>query len=782
MQIRKPRFYSSFPTRLTVTIISVVGAVLIIGAYSNYRSAVSYVYEQSLGQMQSSLSNTVLRIDNVLQSVENAVNNLSWTVQAELDDPELMYEITRHVIESNDFVMGSAIAFEPSYYKKLGQFYSPYSYRSEDQVLSKQLGNDNYDYHYMDWYQIPKLLQKSYWSEPYYDDGGGNVIMTTYSKPIYDEDGNFVAIFTADVSLESFADQINEYKPYPSSYNMLVGRGGAYLMHMDKESILNETIFSEALATDSDRAVELGHRIISGEPGLEFIEYDGMERCIIYAPVVSTGWSIIVSCSQDDIIAGVDLMRKITTIVGVIALVLMAVLCFVSIRTMTKPLVAFAQSAKDIAHGNFNAKLPAIESEDEMKVLHDSFEYMQESLTNYVEELKATTATKAGIESELHIARVIQMSMVPKVFPPFPDRNDIDVYAHLIPAKEVGGDLYDFFIENDKLYFIVGDVSGKGVPASLVMAVTSRLFHSIAAKFDDPTVIVHALNNSLSEGNDANMFCTAFIGILDLKTGHMKYCNAGHNPPVIKRNGVSEYLSVIPNLPLGVWYGFDYKGQECHLDKGSMILAYSDGITEAVSVDNRLYSDSRLLDYLRNDSSQDARALADSVLEDVNRHAEGADQSDDITLMCINYMDKSDNETSMKITLRNEIEEIGRMTSFVEEVCERKNAGPKDSFNIRLALEEAVTNVIMYAFPQGETHEFDLTVKEEGDRLTFIITDSGKEFDPTAAAEPDITLSAEERPIGGLGIFLIRRIMDSVEYRREDGRNVLTMVKTLNKE
>ena len=263
---------------------------------------------------------------------------------------------------------------------------------------------------------------------------------------------------------------------------------------------------------------------------------------------------------------------------------------------------------------------------------------MQKSLVEYIDELKETTASKERIESELHIARKIQMGMVPKIFPPFPEREDVDLYAKLIPAKEVGGDLYDFFIEDDKLYFIIGDVSGKGVPASLVMAVTCRLFRTIAAHFHTPAGIMKALNDTLAENNDSNMFCTAFLGVLDLKTGNMQYCNAGHNAPVmLVSSGEVKFMEVKPNLPLGLFGDFPYEGQECDIIKGTSLFLYTDGVTEAENTVKALYSDERLLDLLNKQQKNLPQTIVDAVLDDVNKHADGAEQSDDITIMCVHY-------------------------------------------------------------------------------------------------------------------------------------------------
>lgn len=774
---------SSFSLRLSLMILVVSGTIFSIAFLMNYRSAYNFVKEESIERAQSTLDNTTLRIDNVLQSVEVAVRSMSRMVYDEIENPEYMYTITRHIIESNDFVSGSAIAFEPYFYEEKGSLYSPYSYRDGDQIRSKQLGTTTYDYHYMDWYQIPRLLGKPYWSEPYYDDGGGEMIMTTYSLPLYDERGRMFAIFTADLSLEWFTEQVNATKPYPNSFNMMIGRGGTFLVHERRDAILNETMFASERTTGDDQMLAVTHRMVDGERGMAEYKRDGEHFFLFYAPIEATGWSVVVACLHEEIFAGLNNLQKVFRWVSIAGLLLMVVFCLLTISRITRPLTKFAKSAMDIAQGNFSAELPTIKSNDEMKMLHDSFHHMQKSLRDYIDELQTTTANNERIESELRIARSIQLGMVPKLFPPFPEREDIDIYATLIPAKEVGGDLYDFFIENDKLYFIIGDVSGKGVPASLVMAVTCRLFRTVAAHVHRAENIMMALNEALSESNESNMFCTAFVGILDLKSGEMEYCNAGHNPPIIiNMQGEVVPMKMASNLALGVWSGFEFVGESCKLEQGSMLFMYTDGVTEAESVDKQLYSEEALIECLQKNLSQSPRIIIEHVMNDLKHHAEGAEQSDDITILCCNYSLQPTEDPSQHIVLRNEISEIGRMAEFLEKLCEENNLSPEIQFNLHLALEEAVSNVIMYAFPEGEQHEFLLTVRKIDNRLIFKIIDSGKEFDPTRQPDADVTLSLEERPIGGLGIFLIRRIMQAVEYRRVGDKNILTMVKVLDEE
>ena len=628
----------SFSLRLSLYILFVTSTIFLLAFWIYFGQARRSVSEEAVERAQVKLENTILQIDKVLEAVEIAVKNMSWLVADKLDYPDYMYALTQQILRSNPYVVGSAIAFEPGYYPEKGVLFSPYSYRSEKGIRSKQLGTEDYEYHYMDWYLIPKLLGTPYWSEPYFDEGGADMVMTTYSLPLYDSSGKMYAVFTADISLEWFADKVKEIKPYPNSRNYMIGRGGTFLVNDRKEAILNESFFARPLENGEEELMRTGHQMINGKKGMTSFNREGVSFNIFYAPVQATGWSVSVVCLHDDVFAGVDSLRNRVLTILMFGLLFLTGFCYFTVRRLTNPLARFAGSANEIAKGNFHAELPVIKSKDEMKTLHDSFGTMQQSLVDYIDELKKTTASKERIESELRIARSIQMSMVPKIFPPFPEREDVDLYAKLIPAKEVGGDLYDFFIEDNKLYFIVGDVSGKGVPASLVMAVTCRLFRTIAEHLHTPAEIVKALNDTLAENNESNMFCTAFLGVLDLKTGNMQYCNAGHNAPVmLASSGEVKFMEVKPNLPLGLFGDFPYEGQECDITKETSLFLYTDGVTEAENTTKVLYSDERLLDLLDKQRKNMPQMIVDMVLDDVNKHVNGAEQSDDITIMCVHY-------------------------------------------------------------------------------------------------------------------------------------------------
>ncbi len=794
----------SFARRQSIYICGIVAVLFFVAAFLAIRQSVNHSSAEAEKNATAQLDIITLRIENIMASASDAVNNVAFEAIEELamENPDTgrLFHITSQLVERNEAIVGSILAL-PEYALNGEKFFAAYSFRDPEtgEVTTSQVGNVDYDYFAMDWYLVPKLLDKPYWSDPYFDEGAGNISMCTYSLPLKDKDGKFIGVFTADLPIEWLSEVVNEIKPYKSSYNLMVGKDASYIVHTDPDRILRETIFTATHNMEDTTVFHIGREMVAGHRGSQLLENDDTTSVVFYTPVPSSGWSVAMVCPLRDIYRETQRMGYTLALTLFIVLVLLFVIINYVIGKMTEPLHQFSESARKIAEGDFNAPLPEIESEDEMHMLKESFHHMQVSLTDYIEQLKETTSVKERIESELNIAREIQMSMIPKIFPPYPDRNDIDIYASMRPAKEVGGDLYDFFLDEGKLYFAVGDVSGKGVPASLFMAVTRSIFRSIAASMGDPGKIISAMNEAMCDGNDANMFVTLFIGVVDLDTLKMTYSNAGHNPPVIMgRDGSVSFIPVdsCSGLPIGLFGGQDYADASLQLSSEDKLILYTDGLTEAENKKAELYGDDRLLKTLAKPglAQLGVRDLLENVLADVEGHVAGAPQSDDLTMMVMLFkgdalavedvknVSDSSSTNYRKIELHNEITQLAPMASWIEEVCGEFGASMALTMSINLALEEAVTNVIMYAYPDnGVSATFFVDFDLDGDVATWRIVDTGKPFDPTAKQDADLTLDVMDRPIGGLGIFMVKEIMDEVSYSRENGQNILIMKINLKK-
>ena len=405
------------------------------------------------------------------------------------------------------------------------------------------------------------------------------------------------------------------------------------------------------------------------------------------------------------------------------------------------------------------------------------------------------SSQKERYQSELNIARSIQMAMLPTRFPPFPDYQNLNAYGEVIPAKQVGGDLFDFYIRDNKLLFCIGDVSGKGVPASLVMAVTRSLFRSFTSYIESPAQVMEQMNNVLSgEDNTENMFVTLFVGTLDLASGKLSYCNAGHDAPMIidSQNAKVIGLPVMPNIPLGVLATFSYTEQTADLNVGDTIFLYTDGLTEAENNAKELFGEERMLQVL-NKVSQKSNINSQDVITDmqaaVSMFVGSAQRSDDLTMFVIRFLAKSQRETDASeldsqkskveshhsLVMRNDIQQIPTLAEWLDTI----GLPQAILMPMNLALEEAVSNVMLYAYPETNSGRVLVEAEKSAKQVVFTISDTGIPFDPTQKEDPDVSLSLEERTIGGLGIFLVRQIMDDIRYERKDNKNILTLTKKL---
>ena len=743
------------------------------------------VRQEAISRATQILDKTSLRVEGILNRVEVASNMTEWLVQRHPDRADSMFVYSRGMLLNNPDFYNCSIAFEPYYFKDYGRYFSAYSKYLGDTIRTVQGGSDNYQYFFMDWYLMAKLLDKPCWTEPYVDlDVATNTseMVTSYCQAIKDLQGNMIGVINTSLSLNWLSQTISAVKPYPNSFSIMIGRGGTYFVHPDSTKITRETIFTQTLENPDTAITALGYAMQRGEEGMRHAQINGEECYVFYKPLGHTGCSMAIVCPESDIFGGFDRLRRTVMAIVLVGLLLMLYFFMRIITRELSPLRRLADEAETIASGQFDTQLPDFERTDEIGQLSHSFGNMQQSLVKYIDELKNTTAQKASIESEIQVASGIQMGMLPKKFPTYPDRDDVQLYASLTPAKEVGGDLFDFYFRDEKLFFCIGDVSGKGVPASLFMAVTRAVFRTVSARESMPDHIMASLNKTMVDMNETNMFVTLFIGVLDLPTGRLHYCNAGHDAPLLVGAGVG-MLPCDSNIPVGVMDSWKYTLQEAQIFTGTTIFLFTDGLTEAEDATHAQFRMERVNDVAAHalaNHQQEPRQLIGVMADAVHQFVGDAEQSDDLTLMAIQYIKKQrDVKMRKSIVLPNDIQEVPRLNAFVDAVCETVGFDSALTMKLNLAIEEAVVNVMNYAYPPGVKGDVTIEALSNDVRLKFVIIDSGAPFDPTVHADVDTTLSAQDRPIGGLGIHLVRNIMDSINYERIDNLNVLTLRKKI---
>jgi phosphoserine phosphatase RsbU/P len=388
---------------------------------------------------------------------------------------------------------------------------------------------------------------------------------------------------------------------------------------------------------------------------------------------------------------------------------------------------------------------------------------------------------KERLEEGLKLAHDIQMSMLPKIFPPFPERRELDIFAAITPAKKVGGDFYDFFfLDESHLCFAIGDVSGKGVPAALFMAVVKTVFKAIASRVHNPTEILSTVNQEICRDNDFLMFTSLFCGILDTRTGEIKYSNGGHNPPYYIAPGGVQQVPKTGGTVLGLVEKSIYRGGRLVLGSGEAIVLYTDGVTEAMDPKGQFFSEQRLESILIQSKFASAREQIEHVTNQVTLFAAGAEQADDITALAIRYLGPAGSKNEeLQFPLKNRLQEIARLSEGLSEFAAGHELTPSVLHDLNLALEEAVTNIISYGYSDNREHEILVSIRIETGEVIAELKDDARPFNPLTAPEADITKPLDQRTAGGLGIHLMRKLMDKIEYQRLEDGNLLTMKKKI---
>ncbi len=635
----------SFAFKMSLTILSAVSFIFIISFLINYINTRQIIFSYVEQNARQTAYLNISKIEDVLNRVEKIPLNLARLVEySELSNDNLN-SILQSIVYYNEEIYGSTIAFENKYNRNDETNFAPYFYMQNGTLNYADLSDKSYDYHNQDWYKTPKERDSAMWVEPYFDEGAGNVLMTTYSVPFYlnvQGEKIFRGIVTADISLNWLDEIVNSISILKSGFAFLISNEGIIICHPNHNNVMKSFHKFILNNPEFENKKQILIDMLKGKEGVE--EYESIHlnkpAYLFYTQLPSNNWTLALVFPKDELYSNLDKLNNYLIVGIFVGLMFIAIVVIILSQKMTKPLHTLSKITTEIAKGNFNTILPTTSSNDEVGKLTKSMGFMLKELNQYIKDLKSTTAEKEKYESELRIAHNIQMGMIPKIFPPFPEIKEIDLFAKLKPAREVGGDLYDFFfLDDENLCLAIGDVSGKGVPASLLMAVTRTLLHSHAKVGLKSSEIVNLINKSLNENKESRLFVTYFLLIFNIRTGFLNFTNAGHNPPLlIKQNNEITFVNSPQSYPLGISTLSPYKLNELQMNKGDKLFLYTDGITEAQNSIDEMYGEEKLKTELANCTKFKADELCNYIFKSAEKFIGNAEQYDDMTVVCLNYV------------------------------------------------------------------------------------------------------------------------------------------------
>ena len=678
--------------------------------------------ERYLGIMLENYQDLRRRLSDVHVAIDNNVHD----IERDIDHPELMADHLKRIVSQNSYIASCGLIFKRNYYPSMGSVFIPCARKdANDSVTVTRIDSTYRSEFNGKWFDEQLKKNENEWTKPYYESQmfAGNEQprqLTTYTVPIHNRQGETVAILGGDLSLKDMGNRLTkEVKLMRERYEQ-GEKHHSYIIIVDKNGTYVYHPDTKRMMTSMDSRVG---RAMKSNYGSCVTDIDGITSWMYYRGIQHINWVMVIVIPKDMIMANAHRLNIIIIVVMLTGLAAIFLFCRRQIKGIADPF----------------------------------------------------SAQKAVLDRELTIAHNIQMALLPK---PFAGHALFSLHASLTPARDVGGDLYDYFLNKNRLFLCIGDVSGKGIPADLLMAVMKAMFRSEARRADSASDIVQTMNHNLCEEYTGGDFVTMFVGILDLNTGLLDYCNAGHEPPIV----TGQPLPVIINLPVGALADWTYEGQQTYLQPSDMLFLYTDGLSEAKSNKNQQFGRKHVLLLAQEHTDDTPQQLVDTMEAAAHSHAGGADQSDDITLLAIRWEQPSVQETIVgSLSIRASMQDIGLLDDFVADASTKAGLDAKEARRLRLAVEEAVANIINYGHATAITLQATEATLTHSQAIVITIDDDGLPFDPTQGSSTDLTMPADQRPPGGMGIVLIHQMADGLSYQRTDGHNILTIRKTINK-
>lgn len=764
---------------LTLTIALTLGAV----TAADYLTSRDRILQEQEQQVEATVAAAVRDLEVRLSVLEETTHLLAEVVeQGEYSEDELM-RLLREAVDDRDDLFGAALALHPRFASDQSEGFAPYYYYHDGDItyVNMALGPD---YMLSNWFRDPLSSGRAVWTEPYYDAAGGNINMVTYSVPMYREVGGeryLYGVVTADITLDELQYYLQRMKLGQRGFGFMLSRSGKVMASPEPEDWLQPWTRTISSPGEAERWAALVSRVTAGEAASAAVAcLDGPDGCVVkLAPLESTRWPVGAYYAEREILAPLrDYLTK-SVLSQLLTLALLLVGITVVSRRITRPLTSLANATGDIATGNFHSPLPETKSRDELGQLVSSFSLMQDRLQDYVDKLQAETASRNRLEGELEAATAIQMSMLPANGHARVVEDRFKLWAHLRPAKSVGGDFYSFHAEcQGRLFLAVGDVSDKGVPAALFMARAMTLLQQYVYSTLSAAEIMAELNEQLVEGNENYMFVTLFIGWLDLESLELSFASGGHTPPALSRGGQASALAQESGPALGLAEGQVFPLNAVTLEPGDQVAVFTDGIDEAFDNEGRQFGIDQVHRILGQYGGQSLEAVGTALLDAVDHHQLEVQQSDDITLMLLEPRKAGSARTRIKLS--DDPGAVSTLQAWMRQLMDEAEIGVAVQAEMQLVAEEVVTNVFKY----GQLEKGDgvtLNIELSATRMRMEFCDRGVAFDPLEEARrSELGSDIESAAIGGLGVHLFQGLTDEQRYQRVDGENRLLLVKHLD--
>jgi sigma-B regulation protein RsbU (phosphoserine phosphatase) len=630
-----PTGFRSLTTRLIVWTLVSVGAVyvatVVVSNGLARRMAISAAEREAVNETEAAASH----VEDVLHAIEERTLALGETLSVLAPGGKDADRLLHRFVEGDADVYGGAIAWTPGARGERRALYYHRSGEGSGRLETADLASESYRYWERDWFRQALASGKPLWTEPYRDEGGGEAWMVTFAVP-FGAPGAPEGVATADLRLVRLESIVNEIELGRRGFGLLVSRSGHVVAASEGERVDRaKTVLQQARPEAREWLEPISRKVQAGEPGFARVERQGEPFRLTYRPVGRAGWTLATLYPEDELLAGVSRLRVVQASLGAVGLALLTLVVVVLSRRLTRPISALAASADTIARGDLDAPLPPIGSRDEVGALARAFHHMRDSLKEYIRNLQETTAAKERLEGELRVARRIQAAMLPDPEAGGPGEG-YELGATLVPARQVGGDLFDHFRDGSRVFFLAGDVSGKGVAAALFMARAKAVFEAVASRESDPGAVLDRVNRALCRENDAGMFVTAAAGVLDLASGELAFALAGHDPPVlVPASGAPRPLAAEGGRVLGLIEASDFPVNRLRLGPGDAVVVYTDGVSEAQDAAGEFFGVERIVATALSLQHAAAPALTGGLLGAVRAFAGEAPQSDDITILAL---------------------------------------------------------------------------------------------------------------------------------------------------